>query len=156
MTKDKKLIPRAIARLEAAGRLLQGDPSNRIQIKVQAGETCATAALRVINSLDAPKRAHLQSLVDWVEDYGFDDGKHQITQVHSPRARSNVEPIAKTKGKAIGLSALAAMSDAPLINEDLSLLNNEPNHQQLEENEIYHESLENNGVGLSSESRIRE
>lgn len=73
---DKVLPPLALARLHAAGALLESPEKHSIfsrhQVRLQEGETYAQAVLRTIRDMPGEQQRRLQELVDWVQDYGFD------------------------------------------------------------------------------------
>jgi hypothetical protein len=51
------------------------------------------ATLRHINALPKPDREHLKSLVDWVEDYGFEDPPKAPTPALAPARVAPTGPI---------------------------------------------------------------
>lgn len=84
----RPLPARAIARLEAAGRLLRGETDSRgrptMNITPAPGEMDVHAIYRVIQTLSEARRLNLQANVNWLEDYGFEDS--------SPRPANRAAP----------------------------------------------------------------
>lgn len=67
----RQLSARAVARLDAAGSLLQSDSS--ICMNAEPNESRLDTIYRVISELSPSKKELLKSHVDWVEGYGFDE-----------------------------------------------------------------------------------
>lgn len=106
----RPLHARAIARLEAAGRLLRGETDERgrltVDITPAPGELEIHAIYRVIQTLSDVRRMNLQASVNWVEDYGFEDS--------APRPAIRPTPVVAP------LTQLTPISEDPVDDDSIN------------------------------------
>lgn len=92
----RRFGPLARMRLDAAARLLQapvkGAGGRGMVIQVRADETWHEAVLRTIDGLPESDRTGLKGLVDWIQDYGFEDEQPgQVSRAPKPKIPSDFE-----------------------------------------------------------------
>lgn len=107
-------------RLNAAAALLRAPRQAggwALDVRPAAGETQEQAVLRVIRSLPVEDQSVLKSMVDWVQDYGFDDEPTAGATRNAIRApavgNATVEPVRRSS-----VEDASSMADDVFFEED--------------------------------------